>query len=122
MGAPDLKADIKAYFGEDYTRFFQRYFPDIPSGRDSQKVVCPFHDDTDPSLELKLRGPTPGIWHCHGCDAGGDVFTFYALMNQLDVKRDFPRVLDGIADECGITPVSSPDDSGRTKKARKEAK
>ena len=34
---------------------------------------CPFHDDTTPSFTVY---PDQGSYHCYGCGAHGDVFTF----------------------------------------------
>lgn len=31
--------------------------------------LCPFHDDTNPSLSIN---PTKNLWQCFGCGAGGD--------------------------------------------------
>lgn len=42
------------------------YFPDEGEG----KVVCPFHDDVNPSLGIV---PNTQIWHCFGCGLAGDV-------------------------------------------------
>ena len=36
-------------------------------------AVCPFHDDTNPSLHVK---EDEGRWSCYGCDAWGDVYTW----------------------------------------------
>jgi len=41
------------------------------------KVVCPFHDDTDPSLSLSDE---KNVFFCHGCHAKGDVITFIKKM------------------------------------------
>jgi len=32
------------------------------------KGLCPFHDDTDPSLSVN---PTTNLWNCFGCNKGG---------------------------------------------------
>ena len=36
-------------------------------------TVCPFHDDTHPSMSVS---PDKQIYHCFVCGAGGNVFTF----------------------------------------------
>lgn len=38
------------------------------------KIVCPFHNDTDPSLSLNDDLNT---FHCFGCHAKGDIIEFY---------------------------------------------
>lgn len=37
--------------------------------RDEWAVLCPLHDDHDPSLHLNERN---GLWYCHVCGEGGD--------------------------------------------------
>ena len=51
------------------------YRPVISKGK-TYKCVCPFHEDHDPSLSISQEKQ---IYHCFGCGAGGNVFTF--LMN-----------------------------------------
>lgn len=40
----------------------------VPRGRE-YAVLCPFHDDHDPSLSLN---PDEGLWYCFPCGDGGD--------------------------------------------------
>ena len=40
----------------------------VPRGSE-WAVLCPFHDDTNPSLYLNEHD---GVWFCHGCQEGGD--------------------------------------------------
>ncbi len=34
---------------------------------------CPFHDDSTASMSVD---PEKNLWHCFGCQKGGDLFTF----------------------------------------------
>ena len=49
-----------------------RYISLRKSGR-TLRGLCPFHNDTDPSLVV---WPETGTWHCFGCGRGGDVIDF----------------------------------------------
>jgi DNA primase len=56
---------------------------------------CPFHSEKTPSFTVD---PEKGFFHCFGCGAGGDVFTFV-------MKRDhvaFPEALKILANKYGI--------------------
>ncbi len=44
------------------------------------KVVCPFHDDTDPSLSLSDE---KNVFYCFGCHAKGDLIEFARKMEGL---------------------------------------
>ena len=45
-----------------------------------QKAVCPFHDDTDPSLSFSDK---KNVFNCFGCGTKGDLITFIRLMENL---------------------------------------
>src|SRR3990167_1927420 len=40
-------------------------------------TLCPFHEDTIPSLNIKLDEQ---IFYCHACNAKGDIFSFLATI------------------------------------------
>lgn len=50
----------------------------VSAGSDHVKVVCPFHEDTDPSMGISL---SKQLFYCHGCGEGGDVFNFIQKLN-----------------------------------------
>ncbi|MCX6224487.1 MAG: AAA family ATPase, partial [Bacteroidia bacterium] len=39
---------------------------------------------------------------CHGCNKKGNAVHFYAKVNDLDNRRDFPKILKGIANDFGL--------------------
>ncbi len=45
------------------------------------KGLCPFHDDTDPSLSVN---PSTNLWNCFGCNKGGDAIRFIELFDKID--------------------------------------
>ena len=58
--------------------FYKNYFPALKESQQKQNVVCPFHVDSDPSMSLDLES---GLYYCHACKEGGDVFKFYMKQN-----------------------------------------
>lgn len=44
---------------------------------ESEKIVCPFHQDVNPSLIVNYR---EGSWYCFGCSLSGDAKKFVKLM------------------------------------------
>lgn len=66
------------------------------------KIVCPFHNDVNPSVLVNLN---EGNWYCFGCGRSGDAKKFVKLMekcNDLQAYQKFLRILK--SDKCkGIT-------------------
>ena len=57
--------------------------------------LCPFHADTSPSFTV---APEKGIFHCFGCGAGGNVFSFLMQHQRLS----FPEAVEELARRYGI--------------------
>ncbi len=57
--------------------------------------LCPFHSEKTPSFNVNAERQ---FFHCFGCGAGGDVFSFLMKMEQLT----FPEALHKLAERAGI--------------------
>ena len=58
--------------------------------------LCPFHQEKTPSFHVI---PDKGIYHCFGCQAGGDVFKFLMTLEGLS----FVEAVKELAAAAGIT-------------------
>jgi DNA primase len=59
------------------------------------KGLCPFHTEKTPSFTVN---PKKGIYHCFGCKAGGDAFSFLRKQERLD----FPEAVRALAERAGV--------------------
>jgi DNA primase len=67
------------------TEYYSKQFPSITTKRKIAKVICPFHDDTHPSLSINLED---GWYKCHACGAkGGGIAKFHMTRYSLTYKQ-----------------------------------
>jgi DNA primase len=59
------------------------------------KGLCPFHSEKTPSFMVNEEKQ---IFHCFGCDAGGDVFTFLMKVGHFS----FPQAVEELAKRYGV--------------------
>ncbi len=73
--------------------------------------MCPFHDDHRPSLNVSS---VKQIFKCFACGAGGDVFKFVQMRENLT----FPQAIQRLAERAGIKlkPTRRAKDKGQTQK------
>lgn len=86
------------------------YYNLIPSTMSlSQKIVCPFHDDVNPSMVVNLED---GSWFCFGCNLTGDAIKFVKLMeakynglNDLQAYKKYLQILK--SDKCSNVKINT---------------
>ncbi|MFD8147832.1 DNA primase [Streptomyces sp. NPDC059708] len=66
------------------------------AGGGNLKGLCPFHDEKSPSFQVS---PGKGLYHCFGCQAGGDTLDFIMKIDHLS----FSEAVERLAGQAGIT-------------------
>jgi DNA primase len=95
------QADIVRVIGE---------YVQLKKAGQNYRGLCPFHSEKSPSFNVH---PVRQIYHCFGCQVGGDVFKFVMEME----KVQFPESIRIVAEKCGIA-VPAPRD--RSPEERRE--
>jgi archaellum biogenesis ATPase FlaH len=62
-----------------------------PDYKGEEKIVCPFHKERTPSLNIYHDQNT---FYCFGCGAGSSVIDYVAYSEDLDVKEEFTVARD----------------------------
>ena len=117
----DIKDELRSRLG-DYVN--QVTTPSRRAGKNM--FVCPLcgsgsKGGRDSDGAFHLSGDR---WYCHACQKGGDIFTLYAEINQLDTVNDFPEINTGLAQALGVTVIDSAkrDFTPERKEVRQEVK
>lgn len=99
--------------------WYYNLLPDVSSS--TQKIVCPFHGDVNPSLLVNLED---GNWFCFGCNLAGDAKKFAILMeqkynhlNDLQAYQKYLQILK--SDKCSNIRIN-PGELKSSKKPRKQ--
>jgi len=79
----------------DIVEVISGYLPLKRSG-DNHLGLCPFHGEKTPSFNVNASRQ---IFHCFGCDAGGNVFGFLMRMEGIS----FPDAARRLAERVGVT-------------------
>lgn len=86
-----------------------RYLPLKKAGA-NYKAVCPFHNDSSPSL---MVSPAKNIAYCFACHTGGGPIRFVQLIEKIEYRE----ALEMLASEAGI---ELPKYSRESEKAKKD--
>ncbi len=78
----------------DIVEVVSRYIPLEKAGR-NYKAPCPFHHEKTPSF---IVSPDKQIYHCFGCGAGGNVFSFVMKYENME----FPEAVETLAEKAGV--------------------
>ncbi|MBI2528570.1 MAG: DNA primase [Candidatus Rokubacteria bacterium] len=70
-------------------------FVNLKRAGENWKALCPFHTEKTPSFTVH---PKKGIFHCFGCGAGGDAFSFLMRQDRLA----FPEAVRLLAGRAGV--------------------
>jgi DNA primase len=65
------------------------------AGGGNLKGICPFHDEKSASFNVT---PSRGLFHCFGCQAGGDVIRFVQDIEHID----FSEAVERLAARSGV--------------------
>ncbi|MCQ2772520.1 MAG: DNA primase [Bacilli bacterium] len=81
----------------DISAVISSYIPVIAKGR-NHVAVCPFHDDTRPSMQISRD---KRIFKCFACGEGGNVISFVSKYEKISFDKAAKKVGDmiGIVDE-----------------------
>ncbi|MFA5116960.1 MAG: DNA primase [Candidatus Omnitrophota bacterium] len=78
----------------DIVELIASYIPLKRAGRNF-RAVCPFHHEKTPSF---MVSPDRQIYHCFGCNCGGNAFNFLMQYERLE----FPEAVETLAKKAGV--------------------
>ena len=105
----ELIDDIKSK--NDIIDIISQYVTLKRSGR-NYFGLCPFHNEKSPSFSVS---PDKQIFHCFGCNVGGDVFRFVSKIE----NTSFPEAVEMLAERAGIeVPTYGNDGDSETAKLK----
>lgn len=61
------------------------------NGNSSYQGLCPFHNDTNPSLSISKKNSI-WLWHCFGCHAKGTIVDFVIKKENLSFQQAYKKL------------------------------
>src|SRR6266704_3555200 len=96
----------------DIVRIVGDYVKLKKAGAQNYSGLCPFHNEKTPSFSVHA---TRQFYHCFGCGASGDVFSFVQKIENIT----FPEAVRSVAQKLGIAlPRQTPASPAEAKEAR----
>jgi DNA primase len=99
----------------DMVDLVSRYTELRKAGVNRYQGLCPFHDERTPSFGID---PAEKLYHCFGCGAGGDVYSFVMEKEGLD----FREALELLADRYGVELEPEEQDPREAERQAKRAR
>ncbi len=96
----------------DIVKVIEGYIRLRKAGAQNYTGLCPFHKEKSPSFSVHA---VRQYYHCFGCQASGDVFSFVAKIENVT----FPEAVRIVAGKCGIPlpkrEFSSPEEAAEAR-------
>jgi DNA primase len=96
----------------DIVKIVEGYIRLRKSGAQNYSGLCPFHKEKSPSFSVHA---VRQFYHCFGCQASGDVFSFVGKIENVG----FPEAVRIVAQKCGIPlpkrEFSSPEEAASSR-------
>ncbi len=92
----------------DFLNFYRNLISSLKETSKGEAVgLCPFHQDNNPSFSVNLES---GLYHCFGCQAGGDVFSFYQKLKGVPFQTAYQDIgylvgLNGDSDKPKVVGI-----------------
>jgi len=87
--------------GLNYESFYETLGVDIRDIKgDEMRCICPFHDDTKPSMNINRN---TGLWNCLAGCGGGNVLTFIARKHNNISTKDAGSILKALAHPINVS-------------------
>lgn len=102
--SPDLKDEIRRKV--DVVDLVSAHVALKKAGK-YYKGLCPFHQEKTPSFHVDRD---KGLWHCFGCNSGGDAYDFVMRTANLT----FSEAVQELARRAGVRLERTPEESRRS--------